>query len=178
MVSLKRLSFIIIFCSVGGVIFYGFYDEKIHIDYSMRTTHIPLVNESVKSLTFFYSHNDSITATQKTYIINALNDNSVKTIINLWLSHFFEHNLKLHKIICHSLIIQNALCYCSFTTTPFTTTTSLYEKYSFFEGLLKTIFNIDQSIKGVVFLINHKPFEDADLDFSLAWSPHLYKDLT
>jgi hypothetical protein len=173
MFSLKQFSFIIIFCSLGGVIFYGFYDEKIHIDYSIRTMQAPIIQEFNRSLTFFYSHNDSIIAVTKICTINTIDNDTTKNIINLWLSDSLQHNPKLQKIMCNSLIIKNSLYYCSFTETPFNSSTSLFEKYSFFEGLLKTLFELNPSLKGVVFLINHKAFEDMDLDFSLPWSPHL-----
>lgn len=175
MFSTKQLSLIAIICSLGGVIFYGFYDEKIHIDYSIRQENAPIDNKSSRSLTFFYAINDSLTTTTKTYCINTLDNDTLKNIVNVWLTCLFEYDNKLQKTMCHSFVTKNSLYYCSFTTTPFTTATSLYEKYAFFEGLLRTLYDLNPSLTGVIFLINHKTFEDEDYDFSLPWSYQFYK---
>ncbi len=175
MISVKQMCLITILCSLGGIIFYGFYDEKIHIDYSIRQENAPSCNESDRSLTFFFIIHDSLTTTTKTHCINTIDNEVLKNIVNIWLTYLFEYDNKLQKTMCHSFIIKNSLYYCSFTTTPFTAATSLYEKYAFFEGLLRTLYALNPSFAGVVFLINHKIFEDEDYDFSLPWSYQLYK---
>ena len=175
MSSAKRVSLIVVTCSLAGIIFYGFYDEKIHIDYSIHSEKIHPANNCSKSLTFFYVKDDIKTTIIKTCSIKTLDNETLKNIVNIWLGCLFESDNKLQKTICHSFVSHNSLYYCSFTISPFTPATSLYEKYAFFEGLLQTLYDLDPSLSGVVFLIEHKTFEDDDYDFSLPWSYQLYK---
>ncbi len=175
MFSAKQLYLIGLFCIIGGVIFYAFYDEKIHIDYSVRNQTVLDWNKAKKSLIYVYIKNDSpITLTETSYISD-FDQNNLKNVINKWLSHASEYHPTLQKIICQSLEIKNGIYYCSFSQSPFLSTTSMYEKYSFFEGLLQTLFNLETFPKGIIFLINHQLFEDEDYDFTLPWSTLFYK---
>ena len=58
----------------------------------------------------------------------------------------------------------------SFDRPPWNKENSTYEKWMTVEGFLKTIKNIDPSIKKVRFLMNQQPLQDPHLDFTNAWS--------
>lgn len=175
MFSKKNLCLLAFLGCIGGIIFYGFYDEKIHIDYSIRQDNAPINNKPQGSLTFFHSKNNTLVTTTEPSSISVLDNTNLQNIVNRWLSHLFEYEQKLQKTLCHSLIIKNNIYYCSFTNTPFKSSTCMYEKYAFFEGLIHTLFALNPSLKGILFLINHQPFEDDDYDFTLPWSSILYK---
>lgn len=160
---------------ISGILFYGFYDEKIHIDYSIRHEKLPEYNKIKQSLTFYHLHNDVITTSTESYFTATFDEEAITNIINLWLSRSYEQEPKLEKIMCHSTKIKNNIYYCSFNKSPFTTITSLYEKYAFCYGLVKTIDSFAPETIGIQFLINHSSFEDEDLDFSLPWSINFFK---
>lgn len=175
MISSKYYALIIIVSSIGGIIFYGFYDEKIHIDYSIKHSLSSLPAPTMQPLTLFYKKEDTLISLIQTFTPSDNSNESIKNIINIWLSYVYEYDTTLAKTTCTSLTSCNNIHYCSFSNSPFYPTTTVHNKHNFFEGILYTLNNYNADYKSIIFLINHNFFEDSDYDFSLPWEISIIK---
>lgn len=158
-----------------GIVFYGFYDEKIHIDFSwhQQTKQLPIQKET-QTIELFFEKDDNISTISSSTAL-PLHASHLQYVINNWLSYAHLHHTTLIKIECHSLQIDHNIYYCSFTHSPFTEATPIHAKVSYIKGLLQTLYTLTPTLEGVVFLINHEEWNDSDLDFSLPWSENIYK---
>ena len=57
----------------------------------------------------------------------------------------------------------------SFDQIPFLRDWSIFNKLSFVESLLKTIYKANLGIQKITFLVDHQVMEDDHLDFSKSW---------
>jgi hypothetical protein len=92
-------------------------------------------------------------------------------IVSAWLSMAYEEQL-----ISYHVSLQSALCslhedtvYLSFSETIVQQNKSTFDNLLLIESLLRTIRTNTTQIHSCVFLVHHKPMQDAHLDFSQPW---------
>jgi hypothetical protein len=122
-----------------------------------------------KKLTFFFVKDNTL---QKDEISLIWKDNdsveNLKNLINNWLS-FLQDEKILHKSVAVEDVAISSIgqeAYISFDRSPLHSEWSIRKKWLLVEGLLKTIHNAELDIKFAILLVNQKPMEDEQLDFS------------
>lgn len=92
-------------------------------------------------------------------------------VVNSWLSFLHEEHIMKKRVTAHAVLISangNDL-FISFDRNPLQKESSIYEKWMWIEGLLKTIRAQGIKIAHVHFLVHHQPLQDAHLDFENPW---------
>lgn len=99
---------------------------------------------------------------------------AVEYLLNSWLGILDEENVSSEKIAIQSVILapNEQELYISLTRNPFSSQDIAFNKWMWIEGLLKTIRENVPNIQRVRFLIQHKTFTDAHLDFVNPWPIH------
>jgi hypothetical protein len=158
----------------GGIIFFG-----IQNDYLILRKPTALLSQfssnqpHKKNIRFYYwSHNRWHYEADQLFWSNYHIEN-LQRIINQWFKLIEEQELIHTPIIATlSMAPNDQLLFCSFNRNPFSKKWSLHQKWMLIEGLLKTIAEVDPTIKEIQFLLRHQSLIDSHLDFSHAWPLH------
>ncbi len=181
MFNIKKYNlYYIVISSLGllsGIIFYLFYHEYIII--SFPNTHYLSyqtikTNAHKKTITFCYWNKSQFDSEEKEVIITDNKAQTLEYIINSWLSLLDEEQSMVKKIGVELVMVdyQGKDAFISFDRNPFDKQASLYEKWMWIEGLLKTVKNSGITVENITFLVHHKTLNDSHLDFTQAWPLH------
>jgi hypothetical protein len=92
-------------------------------------------------------------------------------LVTRWLSFLYEEHLIHKKVMLQTVLLSSNGhdAYLSFDKNILSKEWSTHQKWMVIEGLLKTLRDNGMAVTQVTFLVNHKPLNDAHLDFSNPW---------
>ncbi len=92
-------------------------------------------------------------------------------LINNLLTLMYEEDALSKKVSVESVMISDDReAFISFNRNLFRKESSIFEKWTIVESILKTIHENEIAVRAIRFLVHHKPLEDYHLDFSRGWS--------
>lgn len=104
---------------------------------------------------------------------------NIQYLINSWLSFLDEEHIMKKKVTVTTVLLSSneSTAYISFDRNPLNKEASVYAKWMWIEGLLKTLRENGIKISHVHFLVHHQPLHDMHLDFESAWPLQGYSTL-
>lgn len=176
----KKISFyflIIFFCILGGVLFFFIQREWVifKFNFGFGKTNSDLFSKQDLSLRrkvkMYYWKDEKILFEEQMLIWFANKSETLKHLVNNWLSFLHQERLIDKKISLETVMIDQGgqQAYFSFNQNPFDHEWSIFHKYSLIECLFKTIKNSGIDTKTIVFLVGNQAMEDDHLDFSKDW---------
>ena len=157
---------------VAALLFFAIYNQWI-LFYSPFGRQNGASTSSViqkKQVTHYYFHGNKWKTEKQELLWTSSSEKNIFQLINAWLSLLDEEHVTAKKTMLQSALISAADCvYLSFDHNIIGKQETIFQKWMLIEGLLKTIALNGIVVKQVQFLLQHKPLEDAHLDFSLAW---------
>ena len=156
-----------------GLIFALYYQGIIIFNPSSFThtvsTSKPIAKQQVN---LFFWRRDAWAHEKIELIINTEDvSDAILRIANSWLALLDEENI-MNKKVTASMILVSASgneVYISFDRYPFNKESSVYNKWMWVEGLLKTLRENGITIPRIYFKVQHKLLRDYHLDFSSPW---------
>jgi len=96
---------------------------------------------------------------------------TIKHLVDSWLTLMDEEKLMEKKTSLQSVILGSSEndIFLSFDRNPLSKESTVFEKWMWIEGLLKTLRDNDLKIQNVRFLVHHQDMYDLHLDFSNPW---------
>ncbi len=95
---------------------------------------------------------------------------NARQLISAWLNLLDEEHVITKKITLQdALISTSGTLYISFDQYPLKKDDTIFNKWMFIEGLLKTLRDNNICAHNVHFLVQHQPLNDQHIDFSLPW---------
>ncbi len=157
-----------------GMLFYGFYNKLIIIQLPKhRQTHaLEQRNAQHKPIRLWYWDGEQFAKEDKELIYSGNLQETLTDLVSRWLSLLEEESALSKKVTVQSVLLDThtTTAYISFSRNPLKKEQSTYGKIMFFEALLKTLRESGIPLKKVYFLANHKPIQDAHLDFDRPWN--------
>lgn len=157
-----------------GMLFYGFYNKLIIIQLPKhrQTQALEQRHAQHKPIRLWYWNGEQFAKEDKELIYSGNLQDTLSDLVSRWLSVLEEESALTKKVTVQSVLLDthNTTAYISFSRNPLKKEYSTHEKIMFFEALLKTLRESGIQLKKVQFLANHKPIQDAHLDFDRAWA--------
>lgn len=168
--NIRKLIFLILIF-IGGIIFYGFYNNLIIIRFPNQLNLNNIQKSNHKKLINFFYWQDNKWHIEDSEIIWADLTENINNILVNWLSINYEFNKNLKQASVQTVMLdpEKNFAYISFDKNPLSKQWSIYQKIKFIESILKTLNENKIKIQGVYFLVNHKFLEDTHLDFCHFW---------
>lgn len=157
-----------------GMLFYSWYNELVILRIPSKTSVAAIQKDLTvrKNTKLSYAYQGKFKSEEKELLHTA--NNPIKTlnsIITAWLTLLDEEELWPKKIALQSVLIDasGGDIFLSFDQSPFSPDQSTLTKLMWVEGLLKTIRESSLGIKAVRLLVQNKPLQDSQLDFTHSW---------
>ena len=177
---MKHTRTLAIICFTSGILLFAYHHGLIVIRWpgKQRTPTTAYHHATKKSITLQYWHHGSWHTEKNQLIMVDDTAQALAYLISSWLTLLDEEIVRTSapQISTKKVELQTALIsptghelFLSFDRTPFSPQQSIYEKWMWIEGLLKTIKAYDATISHVHLLVRHKPLQDIHLDFSNPW---------
>lgn len=158
---------------ITGALFFCTYQEWL-IVYWNRPSEISLhaIDVQKKHLTLYRLTNGSLTTESVELLSNSEQQDMMTHITIAWLNWLANEGFLDKKIQVQSLLLSPSgyESYLSLNQSPFEKTWSIKQKEELLESLLKTWHENGCTASLVYFLVDHKPLQDAHLDFSEGWA--------
>lgn len=155
-----------------AIIFCALYNQWIIITIPSRNKIEALHNSVIgtKKISLHYFHHAKWHSEQQELLWSHNNTKNAQQLINAWLTLLDEERVTTKKIALQSaLLSQSHTLYISFDHNPLAKEDTIFKKWMFIEGLLKTVRKNNIAIQHVHFLVQHQPLIDYHLDFSMPW---------
>lgn len=168
----KKHLFIVSTLSIAtGVLLFAFHYEYISIHWPQP---IPIMRQQAyqkKLVTLHYWKDNSWNHETNEIIWLDNTAENLQRLLNNWLHLLEEEEIITKRITIQSIaqMPNNNQFYLSFDRNPLLKEWSIYHKWMFIEGLLKTIRSNESSVQSVLFLMRHQPLADTHLDLSHIW---------
>jgi hypothetical protein len=154
-----------------GIIFFAYTYEYLLFRWSQPIPVTQKTIETKKIITLHYWKEHQWYKESQEIIWSQDQSSNIQRLLNYWLRLLTEHN-----VIAKHITIQSASfapngqdLYISFDRNPMIRQWSIFHKWMFIEGVLRTIrANIDQTCT-IFFLLHHQLLSDPHLDFSHPW---------
>ena len=161
--------------ALTGALFYLMYNEHIvilfpqhHIKFNAQNSEQSLTATSI--LLFLPDTQNATFTTETAMLKRSYNTHSNhEQILQTWLN---TQNAPTHKIKLRSIALspdQRNIFINFVDISPFAHQTSTYNKLLWIQALFKTLHAYNNKLEYVYFLVNNKPVEDYELDFSRPW---------
>ncbi len=154
-----------------GAFFYLWLHEWIVIHRPQHATSVRKISSQKKNVLLHYWKNNSWYKESDEIMWPSQSCLAVQQLINRWL-HLLEESELIAKHVGVESVAQapnHQTLYISFDRYPLSKEWSMFRKWMFIEGLLKTIREQSPSFREILFLIRHQPMHDIHLDFSHPW---------
>jgi N-acetylmuramoyl-L-alanine amidase len=160
-----------------GIFLFAWYHDWIIITIPPRdtlvsaSTHAPVATYK-KKVVLVYPKNSKNQQETKEILWSNSNDDNAFMLVQAWASLLYEEEIIHKKITVQTAAVsvtQDELLL-SFDRLPFNKDDAAFKKLALVQTLLTTVHEQIPSIQKVRFLINHKPLNDPQLDFSQPWS--------
>lgn len=165
---------IIVFISFFiGMLFFAYQQEWIiiRLPWKQEKAINSLSKPTKQQVHLYYWKNQEWKKEEMQILQTPVKEEQLYNLINAWLTLVYDEYQTTNKTTLETIALNtgNQQIYVSFDKSLFPTQWSLYQKWMFVEGLLKTIHQFDYTITSVQFLIKHTSMKDAHLDFSRPW---------
>ncbi len=157
----------------AGILFYALYHELIIIR-NPFTTQMPRLDKmhAKKHMFTLMFWKDRSWQKEKIELIHS--DNKAQTLqylIASWLGLLDDEQMLPRKISLQSVMLDSSgkEAYVSFDGNPLAKKSSIFDKWLWAEGLLKTIRENNIALTSIQFLVHHQPLADPHLDFFHLW---------
>jgi len=131
-----------------------------------------------KQVVLHYFYGDKWKAEKQELLWTEKEDKNIFQLINALLTLLDEERVIEKKMTLQSVLISSAGCmYLSFDHNILGKQETIFKKWMLIEGILKTITANGIVAQQVQFLVQHKPLEDAHLDFSTPWPSYGFMGL-
>ena len=126
---------------------------------------------SKKDLKFYFWKDEKFNFELKRFVWFKDKGENLKHFISDWLVLLQEESILSNPAYLHNVSINKDedVAFLSFEQPFFESSWSIFEKWNFIEGLLKSVREANFKIREIHFLINNKVMEDYHLDFSNGW---------
>jgi hypothetical protein len=124
-----------------------------------------------KKVKLFYWHHDKWNNEEVDIIWAANKAQTLKYLIDSWLTLMDEEHLMEKKTSLQAVVLGSSEndIFLSFDRNPLSREGTIFEKWMWLEGLLKTIRDNDLKVQSIRFLVHHQDMYDTHLDFSNPW---------
>jgi hypothetical protein len=124
-----------------------------------------------RKVKLFYWLHDKWNSEEVDIIWSSSKSQTVKYLIDSWLSLIDEEQLMEKKTSLQSAVLgaSESDIFLSFDRNPFSKESNVFEKWMWVEGLLKTLRESDLKVQNIRFLVHHQDMYDIHLDFSHPW---------
>ncbi len=156
-----------------GIILVGINDQWIIVRSPFTRMNKPELQKKFTKhqATLYYWHNNAWHQEQSSILCSDTMSNNIKQLINAWLSLTESEHIIEKKVSLESALLSSSgqELFLSFSRNVFGKDESLFAKWMFIEGILKTVHENNDQIQSVRFLVHHQPLRDTQLDFSFSW---------
>jgi len=171
--NIYKYIFLILFCFIVGLFFFAFYHELLVVRYPFGkavSQESGMQYKKIQVDLIFWNNKKWNRET----IILIWSDNksqNIQYLINSWLTLLEDEKLIKKKVSLQAVLLSSSEkhAFLSFDQNPFSDEDTIYEKWMWIEGLLKTIRKNDILLQDIQFLIHHKEIADNHIDFSRPW---------
>ena len=156
-----------------GILFLAFRYELFIIRYPsyIYDTQNITITATKRKIPLIMWHTNGWHTTTEQLLIPDDSQEALHYILTSWMVIATEHTHTAKKISLQTALLGagGRDLYLSFDKNPLPQQRSIFDKWMWIEGLLKTIHAYDRSIQRIHFLENHQLMTDRHLDFSHPW---------
>jgi len=122
-----------------------------------------------KNITLYFWKNEELCREKKVFLCTPSLSDNLRQIVGSWMEEVYDERILCRQVRLQSVAVSGSgqEIFLSFDQNPCDRDWSIFRKWQFWEGLLKTIADAPFSVQSVFFLVNHEPMPDDHLDFSL-----------
>lgn len=157
---------------IAALLFFAIYNQWI-IFYAPWQKNVITSSADIihkKQIAHHYFHGDKWKSEKQEMLWQESVEKNIFHLINAWLTLLDEEHVTIKKTMLQSAIVTpSGVAYLSFDHNVLGKEETIFKKWMFIEGLLKTIASNDIVITHVQFLVQHQPLQDIHLDFSMPW---------
>jgi hypothetical protein len=148
-----------------------------HKEYIIFNFHRKLNNESFQAsvqkqtIPIHFWHQNEWHSDQVSLLFSDDSTANMQQLVSRWVQLLNEEKIIKKKVALESVAItfDKQELIISFDKIPWNKEWNTYDKWMTVEGLLKTVKEVDRSIKKVRFLVNQQLLQDIHLDFTNPW---------
>lgn len=168
----KNYLFLSLAAVTCGLLLFAYQKEYIIINLGKKLDTYNINAPAQKqNATLYYWYQNTWNTEQVSLLFSENSVSNMQQLVSRWLQLLHEEKITKKKILLQSAAItyDTQELIISFDRMPWNKEISTYEKWMLIESLLKTIKNVDPTIKRVRLLMNQQQITDPHLDFTNAW---------
>lgn len=157
---------------LSGFAYYIFNNEWIVIKYNNTQGNVVFQKSKKRNYVLWYWHNDKWNFEAKELVdLEANKAKTVEYLVSSWLGLLDEEQVVDKKVSIQSVMLDSTQqeVFISLDRNPFLVNSSIFAKWYWVEGLVKTLRINIPNLQKVYVLVHHQVLDDLHLDFSQGW---------
>jgi hypothetical protein len=155
-----------------SLLLFAYHKEYIILNFQKTNKNESQANAAQKqNVTLHFWHQNEWHTEHVSLLFSDNTVSNMQQLVSRWAQLLSEEKIIKKKVTLQSatLTFDKQELIISFDRAPWNKEWGTYDKWMTIEGFLKTIRNVDPSIKKVRFLVNQQPISDPHLDFTNPW---------